>query len=199
MVRPRQISNEAILEGARECFLSHGPSISTTAIAQHLGVSQGVLFQRFGTKQELMLAALAPTERPGWTELLDAGPDQRPLRDQLREIAEAATDFFEDIVPCVAVLRGAGIEPRTVFQKHSTPAPLVAQRKLAAWLRSAVVAGKVRECDPEALALIMLGSLQIRPFLAHVARDIGPARRDYLDELVDHLWRSIQPLDDEIR
>ena len=193
MVRPRQISDEAILDGARECFLEHGPGVSTVAIAQRLGVSQGVLFQRFGTKNELMLAALAPLERPRWTAQLERGPDQRALPEQLREIADAATDFFEEIVPKVAVLRGAGIEPRSAFRDSDLPAPVVAQRRLATWLRLALSQRRVRPCDPDAVALMFLGALQIRPFLAHVARDIGPEREIYLDHLVENLWRMIAP------
>lgn len=193
MVRPRQISDEAILDGARECFLEHGPGVSTVAIAQRLGVSQGVLFQRFGTKNELMLAALAPLERPGWTAHLEDGPDERDLPEQLREIAAQATDFFEEIVPKVAVLRGAGIEPKTVFRDSDLPAPVIAQRRLATWLRHALAQQRVRPCDPDSVSLMFLGSLQIRPFLAHVARDIGPERETYLDHLVENLWRMIAP------
>ncbi|MEZ6127616.1 MAG: TetR/AcrR family transcriptional regulator [Planctomycetaceae bacterium] len=63
MARPRTISDDQILQTARDCFLEHGPSVATDVIAERLGVSSQALFKRFHSKHELMLAAIAP-ERP---------------------------------------------------------------------------------------------------------------------------------------
>ncbi|HIK90782.1 MAG TPA: TetR/AcrR family transcriptional regulator, partial [Planctomycetes bacterium] len=61
MARPRTISDDQILQTARECFLQHGPSVATDVIADQLGVSPQALFKRFHSKQDLMLAAIAPS------------------------------------------------------------------------------------------------------------------------------------------
>ena len=44
------------------------------------------LFKRFGTKQELLLASVAPCDPAPWLPLVEAGPDDRPLDEQLAEI-----------------------------------------------------------------------------------------------------------------
>ena len=63
----------APLEGA--CFLEHGAAVSTTVIAERLGISHGVLFQRFGTKDQLLRAALLPPplEEQPWMARMRSG------------------------------------------------------------------------------------------------------------------------------
>jgi AcrR family transcriptional regulator len=58
MGRTKTISDEEVLERAREVFVEQGFRASTKAIAKHVGVSEGVLFQRFSTKEELFFAAM---------------------------------------------------------------------------------------------------------------------------------------------
>src|SRR5688572_6591136 len=99
MARPRQVTDEQILHAARVCALEHGPSVSAAVIAERLGVSHGVLFQRFGTKEELLIAALAPAE-PAWIEELALGPDPTTdLHAQLSALARRIHEDFEEMVP----------------------------------------------------------------------------------------------------
>ena len=64
MGRPRTVSDDVILEAARAVFLEQGPGASTQSIADRLSVSQAALFKRFGTKRDLMIAALMPPVPP---------------------------------------------------------------------------------------------------------------------------------------
>ena len=57
-MRPKKISDEDILEVARQCLMEQGSGVSTQFIADRLGVSQATLFKRFGTKLKLLQAAL---------------------------------------------------------------------------------------------------------------------------------------------
>ena len=96
MARPRQVSDVQILEAARACFLEHGASVSTTVIAKRLGVSQAALFKRFGTKEDLLVAALRPGPEMV-RELLDwlaEGPDERPIPEQLLDLGVRVRSFF---------------------------------------------------------------------------------------------------------
>ena len=102
MGRPRQITDERILVVARECFLELGPSAPTAVIAERLGISQAVLFQRFATKEELLRAALTPPDEAPWHALADQGPDGRPLAEQLTELANAIDSFFREIFPATS-------------------------------------------------------------------------------------------------
>ena len=58
MSRTATITNDQILEAARAEFLEHGIRATSSAIAKRAGVSSGILFQRFGTKEALFAAAM---------------------------------------------------------------------------------------------------------------------------------------------
>src|ERR1043165_9759543 len=118
MARPRNTSDAEILEGARACFLEHGAGVSTALIAERLGISPGVLFQRFGTKEQLLRAALLPPVEQPWMALARSGPDDRDVRVQLLELVEAIFASLSRIVPAVAVLRSAGIHVESSAERR---------------------------------------------------------------------------------
>lgn len=49
-------NRDALLAAARELFATHGLDVPLTTIAQHAGVSQGVLYRHFPSKIDLALA-----------------------------------------------------------------------------------------------------------------------------------------------
>lgn len=191
MPRPRQISDERILEVTCELCLEHGPTISTSTIAERLGISQAVLFQRFSTKEQLLRAALTP-KCATWVPRAEAGPDERPIRDQLAELAQAVAEFFDDLTPRLALLRAMGIDD--VFPPGEPP-PLRAHRALEGWLERAAASGRARPCNATYLAWVFLGSLQIRPWFTHVfGQKRPPAERPaYVATIVDLLWNALRP------
>lgn len=194
MARPRQVSDEQILDSARCAFLRHGPGVSTTVIADDLGVSQAALFKRFGTKEQLMLRSMAP-EPLDWDAVLGDGPDDRPLTDQLRGLGRTMSEFYERLVPCMATLRSAGVSPRDLRADEKVPLPIRGVRALSAWVSVARSRGHVRDLDPEAFAMAFLGALQSRAFLRHMAGEDAPEGDGgrYVDQLVDLMWRGIAP------
>ncbi|AUX48430.1 TetR family transcriptional regulator [Sorangium cellulosum] len=198
MVRPRSTTDEAILEEARACFLEHGAGVSTTVIAARLGISHGVLFQRFGTKEQLMRAALLPPPEPPWLPQVRSGPDDRDARTQLLELAEEISAYLERIVPCVAVLRSAGMPIETSTQPREDLPPVRARREIAAWFARAVARGLLRPATPEHAADLFLGSLHFRPFHQHISgKGFGQADgRAYLEFAVDVLCRTLDPAGD---
>src|SRR4051812_8506235 len=104
MARPRTVTDEAILAAARRCFLDRGASISAAEIARELGVTHTTVFNRFRTKEALLIAALGPPEVLPWAAALDAGPDGRPVREQLEEIGGLIGDYFAQIARGLSVL-----------------------------------------------------------------------------------------------
>jgi AcrR family transcriptional regulator len=58
--RRKTISDDDILAAARAVFAKHGHAASTRIIAKEAGLSQATLFQRFGHKERLFLAAIYP-------------------------------------------------------------------------------------------------------------------------------------------
>ncbi len=200
MVRPRQFTDEQILESARASLLEHGPAVSTSAIAKAVGMSQAALFKRFGSKEELIIAALMPPRIPEWVGMVTRGPDERDIREQLLEIAAAIQGFFETHGPAMAILRASKISEQQVFARFDgPPPPVVSRRAVAEWFRRARDAGRIRDIDPDSVALMLLGSLIARMFFNHIfgerfspASDVssGP---DYVATVVESLWRGIAP------
>jgi AcrR family transcriptional regulator len=193
MARPRQISDEDILTVARSTFLAHGPQVSIQLVADQLGVSQAALFKRFGTKGELMIAALAPAPPPFLDDLV-RGPDTRPLPEQLHALAASMSIYFDQTFPCFAVLKASGVNPDLAFaQCDGEPMPLRTHRALTAWLQTAGDRGLIRGVDPHDIATLVMGALHSHAFLAHfLGADVGPSA-DHVRRMVDVVWTGIRP------
>jgi AcrR family transcriptional regulator len=196
MARPRQFTDHQILEVAKACFLEHGASVSTTHIADAVGVSQATLFKRFGTKENLLIAAMRPPEVPEWVQRLAAGPTDAPVADQLCAIAREATLFMRDLVPRMMVLKASGIEPECLLGRYDVPPPLRALRSLEAFFVTLNEQGRIAVRDPAVLAMQFLGALNGRAFMSHMF--LGDQRTEaedlaYAHAMVDHLWRGIAP------
>lgn len=193
-MRPRQFSDLELLQTARRCFLEHGPGVSTGVIAEELGVSQAALFKRFKTKEALMREALAPGDRPPWIDEVEAGPDARPVPVQLREVVERIDSYFSQMLPCIAVLRAAGLRPADVLREREVPPPVLAHRALTGWFRRLHEQGRARIPQPQATAMAFLGAMHARHMLGHVLGSQAPTLEpDFPQILVDLLWNGIAP------
>jgi len=197
VARPRTISDDQILSTALDCFLEHGPFVSMDVIAESLNVSSQALFKRFGTKQELLLASVAPCDSAPWLSLVEAGPDERPLEEQLREILGQLADFFVDIARRVSVLRFSGVEPKELMGRFDEPPPLVDIRTLSGWLERAAARGLIRPVDVRAMAMLMLTSMHGPAMLTDMLgqHPTGHSRDEYVMFMVDTLMQGLRPGD----
>jgi AcrR family transcriptional regulator len=179
-MRPRILSDDQILEGARGCFLQHGPAISTAHIAAELGLSQATLFKRFGTKDELMLKALLPRGDEPLFALLDAGPDDRPVGEQLCALASTCLDMLFRVIPCMMTLRAASESAAHSAMRDPSSGPLRVQSALLGWIVRAQARGMLRPVAPRILMSALLGALRNRTFTTH----LSGATRDEAEELL---------------
>ena len=144
MGRPREITDQEILTQARECFLEAGPTLSAAAIARKLGISEGTLFNRFSTKEQLMRRALGVPE-PRWVELLVNDPPD--LHAQLVRVASSLLSFFQEAMPAMNLLRAAGLRPDHPETETTEPPPKRLHRELTQWLEREQK-GQTRESLP---------------------------------------------------
>lgn len=196
MSRPRQVSDEEILEAARACFLDD-PTASTVTIAQRLGVSQAALFKRFGTKLALMLAAMGMKDGPPWVELAQRGPDERPIPEQLAELGASINTFFVWMIPRVAAMKAVGIGFRQMFGGARVPPPVRGHQALRDWFARGIEQGRVRAGDPAELAISFLGMFQGRAFWRHATAGQPEVTlvddEAYIRHVVDLFWRGVSP------
>lgn len=194
MGRPREISDEQILVAARRCFLTRGAGVSAADIARELGVSHTTLFNRFGSKEGLMLAALGPPKEIGWVATLDAGPDERPIREQLVELAKVMSAYFLDLQGGLGVLQAAGVDPKKAYRgRKGESAPEQAYRALVGWLDRAREQDRIKTADVDALASTILAALHGWAFTARVCggSTSAAASERYVERFVELLWNGI--------
>ena len=170
--------------------------MSVAEIAREVGVSHTTLFNRFGSKEGLLIAALGPSETVPWVASLDAGPDARSIRDQLVEHGKVISSYFQTLQERLAVLRAAGITPEQLFRTwEGDPPPVQAFEALSAWLRRARARHRIAACDVETLVSTILGVFHNQAFVARVCQRPSPPEPggEQVERFVDLLWKGIEP------
>lgn len=193
MARPKEITDEHILQVARRCLIESGSGVSAVDIAREVGVSHTTLFNRFGSKEGLMIAALGPSPKVPWAAALDSGPDDRPIRDQLIEHGKVMAEYFETLQAGLSVLNAAGISSDALFGKlDEDPPPMQAFRALIHWLRRAQDQGRLADCDVDTLATTLLVALHSRAITACFrAVENQQNNGQYVERFIDLLWNGI--------
>src|SRR5438270_10495013 len=98
MGRRKTIADDEVLRIARDVFRRQGHTATTREIAEAAGVSEAVLYQRFGSKDELFFTAMRP-RGPDVEQLL--GP-KAPPGDALAYLHAAVVrlgEYFADAIP----------------------------------------------------------------------------------------------------
>jgi AcrR family transcriptional regulator len=194
MGRQKEIMDEQIVVAARRCFLERGASVSAADIARELGVSHTTLFNRFGSKEALLIAALGPPEKVPWVAALEAGPDERPIREQLIEHGKVMSAYYQKLHEGLSVLQAAGITPKKAMRgRKGDPPPVQTTRALTAWLQRAQNQGRLAECDVETLTATIIGVLHNWGFTARVcghSTALAEGER-HVERFIDLLWNGI--------
>lgn len=195
MARPQRVSDEQILDTARQMFLEHGPKVSMEVIADRLGVSAQAVFKRFSTKQELLLECLRPPSVPPWAEELQHGPSDEPLAQQLTHVVTVISRFFVEMAARMAVLHWSGISEKELLSRYDPPPPVIGIRALSNWLRKAHERGLIRAIDTEATALALLGSLHGPVFLEKMMglKVIDHSPEEYVRQVVSVYTQGLCP------
>jgi len=192
--RPRRYTDAEIIAATQRCVLAHGPSVSTTVIADEVGMSQAALFKRFGTKERLIVTALCqmPDKMPLIGKLLE-GPTEAPVRDQMVALGTELITLFRHLVPCFAMLAASGLNPTRLSQPDSPP--IIARKAWTTWFQIAQDQGRARPFDAAAVAVAFLGMLHARPFRELVIGDTGLKCSDvvYVEQIVDLFWSGMAP------
>src|SRR6187200_500594 len=98
MARPKTISDEEVLRVARDLFRGRGHTATTREIAQAAGISEAILYQRFGSKDELFFAAMHPTG-PDLERLLGPADPPGDAHAYVRAVTLRIGEYFADVIP----------------------------------------------------------------------------------------------------
>jgi AcrR family transcriptional regulator len=181
MGRRRQVSDQEISEAAREVFLDRGPKAPVAMVAKKLGVSTATLFQRTGSKQQLMLMALQP-EVTAITELDRGVQPGIPIRNQLTQVLIELNEYLGTIISGSITLRAARIETEL-----PEPSPYTLRRMLAHWLTDAHSASLLKVEDAKTTADVLIGTLESRHIHAYMQQEqlSSKQHRDYIKTMLD--------------
>lgn len=198
MARPKTISDDEVLRVAREVFRAGGHSATTREIADTAGISEAILYQRFGSKDQLFFAAMHPTG-PDVEQLLGPADPPGDGRDYLHETVVRMGEYMADVIPLALRLMTHPSFDHASFGRARPTAHESLQQALAVRLESLARRGKIAAPSPPATARVLV-SLAHDWALAGVFTHEASARRvRRLKEMVDVVWRGLRPRRDDRR
>jgi len=188
MARRPTISNQQILDAARQVFLAHGfTKGSTVDIARRAGVSEGSIFNRFATKDGLFRAAMDEAQPPVFE--LDRYVGKGNLRDNLVRITVESVHYLSNLLPKL-MLRWSEREHGDKAKVCTRPREIL--RALTAFFKAEKARGRVGG-DPAISARMFMGSVWNYCFLQTVAGDRSMSAKTFANRLVAGLWQGIAP------
>jgi AcrR family transcriptional regulator len=190
MPRPATYTDEQMLDAALEAFVELGFAATTTEIARRAGVSEGTLFKRFHSKEELFLAAMRPRGQTQWLEGLAGRVGQGELRAHLTEIGLNILRGTREFMPRLMAVwsRGSAVSLSEAFGES----PVLQELKpLTAYLHAEIALGRMRAVDTDLLIETLLGAIghQVRPRASVTETELTD--RQFIEGLIDLLWSGV--------
>ncbi|MCP4599722.1 MAG: TetR/AcrR family transcriptional regulator [Proteobacteria bacterium] len=195
MSRSQQYSNDTIVEAARELFLEQGPGASTLDIAKAAGVSEGLLFKRFGTKQKLFVTAMGVPDFD-LEKLLEERLGKGDVREHLVELMLEFISIFRMVFPRMIMLWSHHKE-ETFQELHSHPdvPPIKFLKAIEAYLEEETKQGRIADVDPLITARTILGAVVHYVFwdVVGLNRHVPIEAKPYAETVVNSLWCGLKP------
>ena len=195
MPRIPSITNEQILNAAREVFLERGISASTLEIARRAGVSEGTLFKRFSTKVKLFLASMGMPGIPEWVESMESYVGREDVKEALVELSLQIIQSLQERLPRMMMMQTQGISPMQLAAALPEPPAIKGLKSMVAYIEKEQQMGRIRPCNSNIAARTLLGSLMHYVLLEQLGlppqMEIEPS--DYVEELIEFFWESISP------
>lgn len=189
--RPPVISNERLLEVAREVFLEYGIRATTLEVATRAGIAEGTIFHRFKSKEELFRAATQfdPDEALAFVERLPGLAGTGELRSVLIGFAEQFLELGRVAVP-VMMMSWSNPEAQLCGERVSERSERFRRviTAIATFFEAEMAAGRLAARNPEVLARMLLGTLHHFCVSEHVAPGVvAMSASAYAREVVDVL------------
>lgn len=191
MARPRTITDAGLLDAAREVFIRKGVGASTREIARRAGVSEGVLYQRYATKQDLFFASMV-LPAADLTTLVQAR--RTDGRTHLEDVALVMTDYFRSTMPVLQqVMAHPGFEFENFARRYPDSPMDGLRRGLITFFVEQRKAGRIGPVDPGAAALVVLAVAECVAFLERMGAHGGRFPPELLTRAVACLWEGLKP------
>lgn len=192
MPRNKTITDEEILAVARSLFLKEGAKASTRTLAKLAGISEAVIFQRFGTKEDLFFAAMVPPEAQ-LEAMFNVQPGEKQVTTNLKLISLQIVSYFREVMPIfLSLISHPSFDMQTFLQRHTMPAVQI-ERELTAYLSAEADLGRIHP-DRIAAAVSVLFSYLHNLVLSETIGVHRPTDTDRaISEAIGVLWQGLEP------
>ncbi len=196
--RPPVISDEQILEKARDVFLEHGIRATTAEVALRARISEGTIFHRFKSKDALFRAAMRfdPEQGPRIIEELMPRVGSPDLRASLVGLGHSLLDAGRVILPVMMMSwsnpSGDYSLEKIMMRREGFEQPL---RSLTTFLSAEMDLERLPRSDVEVLGRAFLGGLRDYCMTELLFRDDPhrPMKEVFVKGLVDLLFFRTTP------
>ena len=191
MGRKKTVSDSALLDVARRVFIESGIGASTKEIARQAGVSEGVLFQRFATKNDLFFAAMIPPAAD-LEQLLRSPRKEGPA--QLERLTLRMVEYWREALPVLLPLVQHPAFRFEDFARRHPDTPLVQLRnRLTSFFAEERRAGRIGDADPGAAALLVWSIAQTVVFFEIMGAHDGRMPPAVIRAAAKAVWDGLAP------
>jgi AcrR family transcriptional regulator len=190
MGRQKTITDDEVLRIARNIFREEGHTATTRAIAQAAGISEAILYQRFGSKDQLFFTAMHP-RGPDLEQLLGPNDPGEEALAYLHEVVVRLAEHFGEVIPlALHVMTHPSFDPASLARAQPA-GPSILREGLAARLTVLARRGKLAMSSAAVTARLLVS-------LAHdwaLGRLHGNRSRSIreLNGMVDAVWQGLRP------
>ena len=188
--RPPSIREEDILDAARDVFREEGHAPTTAKIAERAGVSEGILFYRYKSKEALLAAVIhRETQPPESLREIVKTAGKRSIAKNLERIVETLLEAVSRAHPFLEIALtspSSGEIHQLLFAKAKKPPPQRTVELLAGYFEAEIRIGRARAIDTNSAARAIFGGCIDYVRSGQAARD-DEGRRAFVRGLVDVL------------
>lgn len=177
---------------------AHGlTGLTTRQIAREAQVADGVLYNHFANKDDLVLTALGEraTELVGAFHASMPKPGAATVEENVTKIAQAALELYAGTVPLITGLFGQERLLHGFFADvHGVQGMQTVFAAVVEYVRDEQALRRASDdVDPVAMAELLFGACQLRALVALMGPAEGRVKAADLDTIVSALLRALQP------
>ena len=186
--RPPNIREEDLLNAARDVFRQEGMAATTAKIAKKAGVSEGILFYRYKSKEALFAAVIHRETQPSESlRSIAKKVGQKSVERNLEAIIETILDTVFRAHPFLELAEASPSSSevrRILFSKSRKPPPQEMVELVADYFEQEVALGRLRKVNGLAIGRAVFGGcvdfVRSREFLTE-----SDSRASFVQGLLD--------------
>lgn len=199
MGRHKLMEDDELLARVREIVVKEGVSVSSRRIAEHIGMSSAVLFQRFQSKENLIFAAMVPP-LPDLDALLGNGAQASDTRAWLEHLTCGLLDYFRLLVRVLAPLMSHPSFHYSEIVKHHDGSPL--ETLMHALHHAFEERSRTKELACDDVGALILHLVTMTHSLAMfelMGVHGGKFDRSLVARLTELTWRGVAPIGERVK